>query len=151
MNLYFYFFLPIIIVVMKEKNYGILFLFIFPVVLILMGIVPFSMDVVISGMKDILLSPSLLLTDYLGVGGAGATLVNAGLCGAICVLFIHFNDIKLNGPFISAVYTVIGFAFFGKNILNIWPIFAGVWIYSRYKGVKFRNHLLVALFGTTCQ
>ncbi|HPV21703.1 MAG TPA: DUF1576 domain-containing protein, partial [bacterium] len=47
------------------------------------------------------------------------------------------------------VFTVTGFAFFGKNIFNIWPVLIGVWLYAAYMKTSFRNYLIVALFGTT--
>ncbi len=97
----------------------------------------------------IILSPSGLLHDYFAVGGAGATLVNAGLCGMICCFLLKIFKINITGPFIAAVYTVIGFAFFGKNIINIWPILFGVGIYTKVQGVPYKNFALVALFGTT--
>ena len=124
-------------------------IFIFPVILITGGIIVSPGDEILKGLAEIVIVPSILLTDYIAVGGLGATLINAGLCGLISALIILFNRITVNGPFIAAVYTVIGFAFFGKNIINIWPIFAGVWLYAKYQGTEFRNYLVVALFGTT--
>ena len=101
------------------------------------------------GLMAIQISPSILLHDYFAVGGFAATLVNAGLLGLICCLLMKLLDIDVNGPFIAAVYTVIGFAFFGKNLLNVWPIWLGVLLYARTQSVSFKNFALVAFFGTT--
>ncbi|HPV22326.1 MAG TPA: DUF1576 domain-containing protein, partial [bacterium] len=98
---------------------------------------------------NIIYSPGILLTDYLAVGGSGAAFVNAGLCGLAASLMIVILKVNVNGPFIAAVFTVTGFAFFGKNIFNIWPVLIGVWLYSTYMRTSFRNYLIVALFGTT--
>ncbi len=133
---------------MKEKKLYII-LFVFPLILIVAGLVVSPFSELFQGLSAIITAPSLLLTDYLGVGGLGATLVNAGLCGLVSALLVYFNKLDVNGPFIAAVYTVVGFAFFGKNIANIWPIFIGVWFYARYHKTEFRNYLLVGLFGTT--
>jgi len=62
---------------------------------------------------------------------------------------VIFLKVNVNGPFIAAVFTVTGFAFFGKNIFNIWPVLIGVWLYAAYMKTSFRNYLIVALFGTT--
>ncbi len=124
-------------------------LLIFPVILLAAGLLSDSPAGIMGGLGRIITSPSILLHDYLALGGLGATLVNAGLCGLISCLLVILLKIDINGPFIAAVYTVIGFAFFGKNVANIWPIFAGVWLFSQAQGVPFRNYLLVALFGTT--
>lgn len=121
----------------------------FPLLLIAAGCAVDSPYTILAGLWAIVQSPSLLLTDYLAVGGLGATLVNAGLCGVISVGLMAMNRIKVSGPFIAAVYTVIGFAFFGKNIINVWPLLGGVWLYTRYQGVDYRDYLIVALFGTT--
>ncbi|MFP4508570.1 MAG: DUF1576 domain-containing protein [Spirochaetaceae bacterium] len=120
-----------------------------PVVLFLTGVVLAAPHELLNGLLAIVTSRSLLLTDYLAVGGSAATLVNAGLCGLVAVTLLRRNGVQANGPFIAAVYTVVGFAFFGKNIFNIWPILTGVFLYTRVQGIPFRNSLLVALFGTT--
>ena len=103
----------------------------------------------LENLKSILKAPSVLLTDYLAVGGLGATLINAGACGLIGCLIMMALRIEVSGPFIAAIYTVIGFAFFGKNLFNIWPIFIGVMLYARVEGTPIRNYALVAMFGTT--
>ncbi len=128
-------------------------LMLLPVLLILtglaVGLASESPKDMWAGLGRILTSPSLLLTDYLAVGGLAATLVNAGACGLIACCIMIVLRIEVSGPFIAAVYTVIGFAFFGKNVLNIWPIFIGVMLYARAQGTPIRNYALVALFGTT--
>ncbi len=122
---------------------------VFPAACLLLGLMLEGPAAAAVGLGRIIVSPSILLHDYLAVGGLAATLVNAGLCGLICCMMIMLLKIELNGPFIAAVYTVIGFAFFGKNILNIWPIFIGVKLYAMVQQVPFKNFALVAFFGTT--
>ncbi len=127
-------------------QYGI---YVFPVVLLVVGLLSESPSAIWEGLRNIIVSPSVLLHDYLSVGGLGATLVNAGLCGIICCVLLALLRVELNGPFVAAVYTVIGFAFFGKNIFNVWPIFIGVALFAKAQGVPTRNYALVGLFGTT--
>lgn len=134
---------------MHEKRFASFCHFLFPVVLTGAGLLLDSPADLLAGMVAIVTSPSILLHDYLAVGGAGATLVNAGLCGLISLQILRWLKIELSGPFIAAVYTVIAFAFFGKNILNIWPIFLGVAAYARYQRAPLKHYALVALFGTT--
>ena len=109
------------------KQKALLFLFALPLLLIFTSFFLQPLNEIFSGILRIAISPSLLLTDYLAVGGLGATLLNAGLCGLAAALLIAFCRVEINGPFIAAVYTVAGFAFFGKNIFNIWPILGGVY------------------------
>lgn len=134
---------------MHEKRFASFCHVLFPVVLTGAGLLMDRPSDLRDGLLAIVTSPSILLHDYLAVGGVGATMVNAGLCGLISHLILRWLKIDLSGPFIAAVYTVIAFAFFGKNILNIWPIFAGVAAYARYQRVSLKNYALVALFGTT--
>ena len=131
----------------SKKAY--LFLAALPALLLVIGLLIEPIGVTGAGLIRIITARSLLLTDYLAIGGVGATLINAGVCGLVSVALVKLNGVQVNGPFIAAVYTVVGFAFFGKNVFNIWPIFAGVFLYSRIQKTPFRNSLLVALFGTT--
>lgn len=133
---------------MNQRN-AFLFLYTLPMTLLLTGLFLDPSPGLFRGLGAIVTSRSLLLSDYLAVGGYAATLVNAGLCGLVAVLLVRRSGVQVNGPFIAAVYTVVGFAFFGKNIFNIWPILAGVFLYTRAQRIPFRNSLLVALFGTT--
>jgi hypothetical protein len=120
-----------------------------PLMLILTGFSISPVKEIPAGLMNIIYSPGILLTDYLAVGGSGAAFVNAGLCGLAASLMVIFLKVNVNGPFIAAVFTVTGFAFFGKNIFNIWPVLIGVWLYAAYMKTSFRNYLIVALFGTT--
>lgn len=100
------------------------------------------------GMYNIVNSSDTLITDYIKVGGIGAAFINAGMLG-LSVLYIYKKlSIILAGAAIASVFTVVGFGLFGKNLYNIWPIIAGVWLYSRFKKEDFRNNVLIAVFGT---
>mgnify|MGYP000910536218 CR=1 FL=1 len=103
---------------------------------------------IIQGMKDILLAPSILVSDYFYVGNVGAAILNSSLIMIISILIALFNKSNMNGPIIAGIFTIGGFALFGKNIYNIWAIFIGVYLYSHYKREKFGENLTAALFGT---
>jgi hypothetical protein len=83
------------------------------------------------------------------LGGPSAALVNAGMVGLSALGVCAAAQVRLTGPAIAAVFTVCGFGFFGKNMLNIWPIIIGVMLHSRFRGVPFKDHLLISLFGTS--
>jgi len=101
------------------------------------------------GMANILVSPSILLTDYLVVGGIGAAFLNAGLVFFAGLALVYANKVKISGPIIAALFTMAGFALFGKNVLNIIPIIIGVWVYSKIKGEPMSRYILASMFGTT--
>ena len=54
---------------------------------------------------------------------------------------------KMTGASVAALFLVLGFGLFGKNLLNVWPIVAGVALYARFRGEPFRAHLNTAFFG----
>jgi hypothetical protein len=99
------------------------------------------------GLAAIITSRDTLLTDYFGVGGIGAGLVNAGLL-TLCVCFVYYRTgAKMSGAAVACLFLVLGFALFGKNLLNIWPIVVGVALYARFRGESFATHINTAFFG----
>lgn len=92
--------------------------------------------------------PDGLITDYTVVSGYGATFFNAGLLMLISLLLFHLTKITLSGPSIACSFLMAGFAMFGKNIANIWPIIFGVWIVSRIQKESFSQYIYIALYGT---
>jgi hypothetical protein len=99
------------------------------------------------GLATILTTRDALLTDYFGIGGIGAACVNAGLL-TLCACFVyHRAGAKMTGAAVACLFLVLGFALFGKNLLNVWGIVIGVWLYSRFKGETFATHINTAFFG----
>jgi hypothetical protein len=99
------------------------------------------------GLLAITTSRDTLLTDYFGIGGIGAGCVNAGLL-TLCACFIyHRTGAKMSGASVACLFLVLGFALFGKNLLNVWPIVFGVALYSRFKGEPFATNINTAFFG----
>lgn len=131
----------------KGKQYALASLL--PLTLAAAGIASGPLSALLPGLARILTSPAILLSDFTAAGGLPPALLNAGLLGLLSLFFLALLKIDLSGPFLAAVYTVTGFGLFGKNLLNVWPVLAGVWLYARVQGVPFRNYALVALFGTT--
>lgn len=101
------------------------------------------------GLKSIILSSDILITDYMEVGGIGAALVNAALTSLLSLLLLIIIGIKPNGSTIMSLWLMTGFSFLGKNIFNIWPIILGVYLFSRYQKEPFLNYILVAILGTS--
>lgn len=104
---------------------------------------------ILLGLKEIILSPDILITDYMYVGGIGATLMNCALLIIIYVILMLILDVKPSGTIIAGIFTVAGFSLFGKNIFNIWPIIFGVWLYSKVQKENFSKYVVAAIFGTT--
>ena len=104
---------------------------------------------VINGFYRIITSRSILVTDYIAVGGIGAALLNVALVGFMSVFTLMFSGVKPNGASIMALWVTAGFAFFGKNVLNMLPLTFGVWLFAKYKREPFINYSLSALLVAT--
>lgn len=101
-----------------------------------------------SGLSQIVTDSSQLISDYVELAGPGPALVNATLVGLIGYFLVILLKVDITGPTVAAIFTMVGFGLFGKNIFNVLPIITGVWLYSRVEGVGLRKYILPALFGT---
>lgn len=116
--------------------------------LIIFGLFYDSPTKALIGLYKIMLSPSNLLTDYFIVGGIGATFLNAGLLLCLNVFWLGQFKEEFSGPLYAALFTVTGFAFFGKNLYNTLPIMLGAFLYSRFMRLQFQKVAITALFAT---
>lgn len=103
---------------------------------------------ILEGLGRILTSSSILLTDYMAVGSIGAAFVNSGILMLLSIFIAMRSNTSVSGPLIAAVFTIGGFAFFGKNLYNIWPIMTGVLLYAKVQKEPFGKFILPAFFGT---
>ena len=103
---------------------------------------------IIIGLSNIVIQPSILVTDYFVIGTVGATLFNSGMLMLISITIAKLNKVKMSGALIASIFTIGGFALFGKNLYNIWPILIGVFIYAKIQKEKFNKYILIAFFAT---
>ena len=115
---------------------------------IIYGIYKGSFRSVVNGLINIILTPTILVTDFIEVGGIEAAFINVGLVGILNIYIMHHYRLKLNGILIAAFFTVIGFSFFGKNLYNIIPIYLGGYLYTLYKKISFKDIIVAVMFGT---
>ncbi|HAX02899.1 MAG: hypothetical protein A2Y45_05660 [Tenericutes bacterium GWC2_34_14] len=123
----------------------------FPLSLILLTILAFIFDTpsnVIHGFGIILTSPSVLVTDYLRIGGLGASLFNVSTILLMTYVLIKLLKLNMTGPIFAGLLTIAGFAFFGKNILNVLPIYVGIFLNAKFQKVEFKSLIIVLLFAT---
>ncbi|MEA3639704.1 MAG: DUF1576 domain-containing protein [Lamprobacter sp.] len=114
---------------------------------VLFGLLIDTPSEVLHGLGAILISRDTLLTDYMGVGGIGAALVSTGLLTLAACLVYALNRVPMTGTAIAALFLVLGFGLFGKNLLNVWFIIAGVALHARWRGQPFSTHIDTAFFG----
>ena len=101
-----------------------------------------------SGIQVILTSPANLLTDYIMLANAGATLLNVGLITLFSISIIRLNRLPVSGSIVAGIFTMIGFSFFGKNLYNTLPIILGVYLYAKAIRQPFGEYVLHSMFGT---
>lgn len=135
---------------MTHKKYNQIYLmhFLILIFIIIFGLCSSPLNETFEGIKKILLHRSLLLTDYIVVGGLGAALVNCSLTSLSILLLLKINKIKPNGSMILSIWLILGFSMMGKNFLNIWPTIIGVYIYSRLQKEAFSNYIFIAILST---
>ena len=102
----------------------------------------------LEGWGRIVLSPGLLLTDFMAVGGVGAAFFNSGLMLILSVLLCLAMQAPASGPVTAAALSVAGFALFGKTPLNAAPLAAGVLLHARFRKTPLKASAPTALFST---
>ncbi|WP_314065722.1 DUF1576 domain-containing protein [uncultured Vagococcus sp.] len=122
--------------------------FLFSLILIGMGLLLDPPLIILKGLWAISISSSVLITDYIQIAGLGAAFVNSGLLTLLSVLLAKLNKVRMSGPLIAALYTMSGFSFFGKTLLNSLPITLGVFLFARLQKKPFSSYIIVNLFGT---
>ncbi len=68
------------------------------------------------------------VADYVILDGPAITLVNMALVGAIgfaYLLALYPLDVRLNGPLVCCLLSMVGFAAFGEHPKNVLPVMAG--------------------------
>lgn len=104
---------------------------------------------IFDGLVSIVKSKDLLITDYIELAGFGATLINVSLVGVCSIALMLVLKVAPNGAIIMALWLASGFSFFGKNIVNVWPVMFGVYLFSRVQKRPFADYALVCLLSTS--
>ncbi|MGH3281220.1 MAG: DUF1576 domain-containing protein, partial [Trebonia sp.] len=94
--------------------------------------------------------PGRAPTDFIAKVGLGPTLLNMAITGGIGTGYVLAVGGDLNGPVVGTIFSIVGFAAFGKHTFNIVPVMAGVFLASLTVPwhVTEPSILFAALFGT---
>jgi len=114
--------------------------------------IAFTLDdpaTIFNGFLRIISSRSILVTDYIAIGGVGAALFNVAIVGLSSLCMLISSRIRPSGAIIMALWLTAGFSFFGKNVFNMIPLTVGVWLYAKYKKEPFSNYTLASLLVAT--
>lgn len=120
----------------------------FGLFLVLFGLLQAPFADILSGLKALICSEDVLITDYIAIAGIGPAFVNAGLVTLISVLILYLVDDSANGSTLVTVGLMAGFSLFGKNIVNIWPIMFGTALYALLKREPFARYVDVSMRTT---
>ncbi|MBR2156382.1 MAG: DUF1576 domain-containing protein, partial [Clostridia bacterium] len=124
-----------------------IFFLAFSLALIVAGFLTGPINEMFKGFWTILTSPQSLTVDALQVGGLNGGLFQAGMLGLIAIAILKCAKVEASGITVGAFFLTIGFSFFGKNCLNMWPIVLGTWVYAKVKKEPFTKYAHFALFG----
>ncbi|MGL4345456.1 MAG: DUF1576 domain-containing protein [Cellulosilyticaceae bacterium] len=124
-------------------------LYILPIWMLVTAFCMASPQEIMQGMLAIFKANDILITDYLIVGGVGAALFNSAMVMILNILLLKKLDLKPNGIIIATLFLLGGFAFMGKNILNILPFYLGGYCYARYHGISYKNVVIINMLSTT--
>ena len=96
----------------------------------------------------LMITPCPLVTDYFSLSGLSTTLLNAGACGMICVIFMLLLKGRSTSNTLAGFFLVIAHCFYGLNLLNMLPCFLAPFIYLRIKKLNFKENLAICMFST---
>ena len=120
-----------------------------PVFFILAGCFLQPPETILPGLVRIFQEPDFLITDYFVVGGIGSAFLNAGVLTLASIWIVYGLGMEMDGHTITSACLMFGFSLFGKNVLNIWTILLGVWLYARYHKTSVTRYIYVGFFGTS--
>lgn len=125
-----------------------LFFFVLATILIAFAFITTNPIELFRGLVRINTGSSQLTSDFVAIGGFGATLLNVALILLFELGVIYFSRITITGTSLAVLLTTSGFAFFGTSLFNMLPIVAGVLIYALISKTPFHTLLLQAFMGT---
>ena len=102
----------------------------------------------LQGMKQILMLPCKVTTNYFALGGFAATLLNMGLVGLICWGLCCLPGAKAVNATTLGFLLTVGFGSWGINPLNIIPTILGVLLYALVKKEKAGSQVNAMMFST---
>ena len=120
-----------------------------PLYFMIVGLFLQPITEILPGLWTLIKEPDFLITDYFLVGGIGTSFINAGLLTLLCIWTIYFLDMEMDGHTITSSCLMFGFSLFGKNLLNIWAILFGVYLYSHYHKTHLSRYVYIGFYGTS--
>ena len=124
-------------------------LFLYAFIFIIVAVVVSSPSELFQGLKVIIFSSDILITDYLELAGVGPTFANVGLVMIITAVLMYVNKMPVQSGNIVTVGLMSGFAFFGKNIFNMWFIILGTYLFCALRKEPLSKYLLPSFWASS--
>ncbi len=102
----------------------------------------------VKDIKNTVTNSNLLLTGSTSLGGFGISLLLTSFVGMFTYVIAKISNVKFQGLIFAAMILQMGFAFIGKNVLNVIPIYLGTMLYAKHKKDQFRDFFPTAIFAT---
>ena len=134
---------------MMSRGQKFLLLSLIPIYFMFIGLFLQPLDTILPGIIRLIREPDFLITDYFVVGGVGAALINAGVLTLMSIAIVYFLGMDMTGHTITSACLMFGFSLFGKNLLNIWAILAGVYLYAWFHRTPVQRYVYIGLYGTS--
>ena len=104
---------------------------------------------IFEGLKVIVFSSDILITDYLELAGVGPTFANVGLVMIITAALMYANKMPIGSGNVVTIGLMSGFAFFGKNIFNMWFIILGTYLFCALRKESLSRYLLPSFWASS--
>lgn len=136
----------------KSKKHEYLIISILPIVMLIYSIYLIlrkeNIEIFINNLINIFQANDILLTDYFYLSSSEVAIFNASIVGLINIFILYKMDMKINGLNIAAIFQMFGFAFMGKNIINIIPFYIGGYLYSYIENKPYKSVIISTMFST---
>ena len=103
----------------------------------------------LEGMQTIILSSDILITDYIELAGIGSAFMNVGLVMVITAILMYLNHMPIKSGNIVTIGLMSGFAFFGKNVFNMWFILLGTYLFCALRREHMAKYLLQSFWASS--
>lgn len=117
--------------------------------LIGVGFVAAGPSEIFKGLEVIVLSSDILITDYIELAGVGPAFINVGLVVVITNMLMYANKMPIKSGNIVTIGLMSGFAFFGKNIFNMWFILLGTYLFCALRKEPLSKYLLQSFWASS--
>lgn len=97
----------------------------------------------------ILITPCPLVTDYFAIGGLASAMLNAGVCGMVCFLFMIGLPGNSHTNTLSGYFLVVAHCFYGLNLLNMMPCFLAPFVYLHRQKLDYKDNLHICMYTTS--